>query len=84
MLTVALTGGIASGKTTVAGMFQSLGVPLIDSDLLAHQAIMPQGEAYQEVVAQFGSEILNDDNDRTINRGRLEPSCLAIAPVSNC
>ncbi|HBE07287.1 MAG TPA: dephospho-CoA kinase [Firmicutes bacterium] len=71
MLTVALTGGIASGKTTVAGMFQSLGVPLIDSDLLAHQAIMPQGEAYQEVVAHFGSEILNDDNDRTINRGRL-------------
>jgi len=69
MLTVALTGGIASGKTTVAEMFKSLGVPLIDSDLLAHQALMPQGEVYQEVLAQFGSEILNDD--RTINRGRL-------------
>lgn len=69
MLTVALTGGIASGKTTVAGMFQSLGAPLIDSDLLAHQAIMPQGEAYQDVLAVFGPEILNDD--RTINRGRL-------------
>lgn len=69
MLTVALTGGIASGKTTVAEMFDSLGVPLIDSDLLAHQALMPQGEAYQEVLAQFGPEILNDDH--TINRSRL-------------
>ena len=69
MLIVALTGGIASGKSTVAEMFKSLGAPLIDSDLLAHQALMPQGEAYQEVLAEFGTDILNEDH--TINRGRL-------------
>lgn len=69
MLIVALTGGIASGKSTVAEMFKSLGAPLIDSDLLAHQALMPQGEAYQEVLAEFGTDILNED--QTINRGRL-------------
>jgi len=69
MLIVALTGGIASGKSTVAEMFKSLGAPLIDSDLLAHQALMPQGEAYQEVLAEFGTDILNED--QSINRGRL-------------
>lgn len=69
MLIVALTGGIASGKSTVAEMFKSLGAPLIDSDLLAHQALMPQGEAYQEVLAEFGTDILNED--QTISRGRL-------------
>jgi dephospho-CoA kinase len=69
MLNVGLTGGIASGKSTVAGMFRDKGAQLIDFDSLAHFAQEPDRPAWREIVAAFGSDILNAD--RTINRPRL-------------
>ena len=64
-----LTGGIASGKSTVAAMLREFGFQVLDADTLAHQLIEPEQPAYNEVVQQFGREIL--DPDRRINRGKL-------------
>ncbi len=69
MLNVGLTGGIASGKSTVDKMFQDKGAHLIDHDILAHRVEEPDRSAWHDIVTFFGPEILNDD--RTINRSRL-------------
>jgi dephospho-CoA kinase len=69
MLNVGLTGGIASGKSTVAGMFQDKRAQLIDFDTLAHFAQEPDRPAWRMIVETFGSDILNED--RTISRPRL-------------
>lgn len=58
MLRVGLTGGIASGKTTVAVMLRELGCRLLEADRIAHQMIEPDGPAYKEVVREFGPAIL--------------------------
>lgn len=58
MLRFGLTGGIASGKTTVAAMLREMGFPVLDADRLAHRLIDPGQPAYQEVVRAFGKEIL--------------------------
>ncbi len=69
MLHAGLTGGIASGKSTVARMFQEKGAFLIDFDELAHFVEEPDRPAWEAIVAFFGSDILN--HDRTINRKKL-------------
>ena len=69
MLNVGLTGGIASGKSTVARMFVALGAHLIDFDKLAHEVQEPGKTAWQEIIKYFGDGILNQDD--TINRNRL-------------
>jgi dephospho-CoA kinase len=69
ILRVGLTGGIASGKSTVAGMFADLGAFVVDADELAHLAIAPGGAAHDAVVARFGREVL--DADGRIDRPRL-------------
>ena len=69
MLNVGLTGGIASGKSTVAGMLVDKGAVHIDFDALAHFVEEPGKPAWQAIVETFGDAILNED--RTINRGRL-------------
>jgi dephospho-CoA kinase len=69
MLNVGLTGGIASGKSTVAQMFVALGAHLIDFDKLAHEVQEPGRPAWKEIVRYFGDGILNQDD--TINRNRL-------------
>jgi dephospho-CoA kinase len=66
---VALTGGIASGKTTVANLFAELGVPVIDTDVIARQVVEPGQPALAAVVAAFGPEVL--DADGRIDRRRL-------------
>jgi dephospho-CoA kinase len=66
---VALTGGIASGKTTVANLFAELGVPLIDTDLLARQVVEPGQPALAKVVATFGPDVL--DTDGCLDRRRM-------------
>ena len=63
---VGLTGGIASGKSTVAGWFRELGAYVQDGDAVAHQVLEPGGAAYDDVVGRFGDGIL--DRDRSINR----------------
>ena len=69
MLNVGLTGGIASGKSTVARMLAELGAIHIDFDALAHFVEEPDQPAWKAIVDAFGGTILNED--RTISRERL-------------
>lgn len=69
MLKVGLTGGLACGKTFVGRALADLGCHLIEADRLGHEVLMPGGEAYQQVVDEFGSGILEPDG--TISRKRL-------------
>ena len=57
--TVALTGGIASGKTAVSDAFSALGVPVIDTDVIARSVVEPGSPGLQQVVAAFGDGVLN-------------------------
>lgn len=57
--TVALTGGIAAGKTLVSDLFASLGVTIIDTDVIAHQVVEPGEDALGEIVQAFGPQILD-------------------------
>lgn len=75
MLTIGLTGGIGSGKTTVIRLLTALGAPTIDADKVAHTTYAPGGPAYDGVVAAFGKEILAADG--TIDRGKLGPIVFA-------
>jgi len=58
MLLVGLTGGIGSGKSTVAGMLEKRGAVVFDADLLAREAIAPGTEGHDRVVERFGSNVL--------------------------
>ncbi len=69
MLIVALTGGIASGKSVVAGLLEELGCYIHHADEAAHELMEPEKPAWKEIVSHFGKKILNED--RTINRSRL-------------
>ncbi len=69
MLLVALTGGIATGKTVVAQIFKQLGCYVHESDTLAHRLIEPEKPAWKAIVGHFGQRILNPD--KTINRAVL-------------
>lgn len=60
MLRVGLTGGLATGKSYVGQIFQELGCRLLKADELGHAALLPGGEAYDEVVREFGSGILDE------------------------
>ncbi|ASS92129.1 dephospho-CoA kinase [Aeribacillus composti] len=66
---IGLTGGIASGKSTVSEMLKKRGIPVIDADLIAREVVEVGKKAYTEIVNAFGKEILNED--LTINRARL-------------
>lgn len=61
MWVVGLTGGMGSGKTTVATLFEELGVPIIDTDRIAHQLTVPGGEALAEIRNQFSSTVFQAD-----------------------
>ena len=69
MRKVGLTGGIASGKSTVSGMFRELGVPVIDADMIAREVVAPGSRALEAIVDAFGAEILTDE--KSLNRARL-------------
>jgi dephospho-CoA kinase len=60
MLVVALTGGIGSGKSTVARIFAELGAPVIDADLVAREVVAPGSPALAEIGSAFGPEVLDD------------------------
>lgn len=74
--TVALTGGIASGKTFVSDEFAKLGVPVIDTDVIAHQIVEPGQPALDEIECAFGPDILD------VN-GRLKRKALRAMIFSN-
>lgn len=69
MLIVGLTGGIGSGKTTVANLFAHLGVPIIDTDILAREVTNIGTPALNEISQHFGNTILNQDG--SLNRTKL-------------
>ncbi len=66
MILVGLTGGIATGKSTVAGMFRRYGATVIDADALAREVVEPGKPAWREIVKAFGKTVLNPDH--TLNR----------------
>ncbi len=73
MRIIGLTGGIGSGKSTVAKMLLEHGCPVVDADQLARDVVRPGEPAYAELVAAFGPEILvaGDGAGREIDRKRL-------------
>lgn len=72
MLVIGLTGGIASGKSTVSKEFQKLGLPIVDADVIAREVVEPGKKAYQQVIEAFQPEVpdlVNDD--KSLNRPAL-------------
>jgi len=69
MKAIGLTGGIASGKSTVANIMRGLGAKIVDADELARQIVEPGQPAWSEIVAAFGTDILNQD--KTLDRQKL-------------
>lgn len=69
MKLIGLTGGIAAGKSAVAAMLQRLGAKIIDADELAREIVEPGQEAWREIIAAFGREIIRQD--QSINREKL-------------
>lgn len=69
MLVVGLTGGIGSGKSEAARLFEQQGVPVIDTDLIARELVEPGRSALTEIVAEFGDQMLNGAG--RLNRARL-------------
>jgi len=60
-LRIGLTGGIASGKSTVADMFAKYGVPIIDTDLIAREVVQPGQPALDDIRHEFGDDVITED-----------------------
>jgi dephospho-CoA kinase len=75
MLIIGLTGGVGSGKSTVSRLFEALGVPVIDADLVAREVVEPGEPALEEITAHFGSRILTPEG--TLDRGKLREMVFA-------
>jgi len=73
MLKIGLTGGIGSGKSTVARLFEKHGVPIIDTDEIARDMVRPNQPALKKIVQEFGPDIVAGDGelDRTRLRERV-------------
>jgi dephospho-CoA kinase len=69
MFAVGLTGGIGSGKSTVADLFAARGVPVIDTDLIAHRITAPGGAAMQKIASEFGISFVAPDG--SLDRAKM-------------
>jgi dephospho-CoA kinase len=69
MRIIGLTGGIASGKTSVAALLERLGAAVVDADILSREVVEPGEEALRAIVAAFGAKVLSDDG--SLNRSAL-------------
>jgi len=69
MKIIGLTGGIASGKSTVSSMLKYLGALVIDADLIARRIVEPGGKALYDIIKEFGTSVLKSDG--TLNRKAL-------------
>ena len=76
MFSVGLTGGIASGKTTISNCFAGLGVPIIDTDVISRELLQPGELAYRQVRDHFGEEILAEN-------GKIDRAALRRIVFSN-
>ncbi len=74
MLSVALTGNIGAGKSTVAGLFEQWGATIIDADRLVREVQAPGQPALARIAARFGSEVIRADG--TLDRGTLREAVL--------
>ena len=72
---VALTGGIACGKSTVANLFAALGVSIVDTDLLAREVVAPGSPLLSQIAAHFGAGVLQPDG--SLDRPRLRERVFA-------
>ncbi|MDA7027189.1 dephospho-CoA kinase [Bacillus sp. CLL-7-23] len=68
-LVIGLTGGIASGKSTVAHMFQKRGITVVDADLIAKEVVEKGKAAYQKIIEVFGEKVLLDNGE--VDRKKL-------------
>lgn len=68
-LIIGLTGGIASGKSTVSSMFSSFNIPVVDADKISREVVEPGEDAYNEIRRIFGENILKED--QTLDRKQL-------------
>lgn len=75
MKIIGLTGGIGSGKTSVADLLRSHGLPVIDADQLARDVVEPGQPALAELADAFGADVLHADG--TLNRGELAARAFA-------
>ena len=75
MLNVALTGNVASGKSTIAAQWAQLGVPVISADELSRQVVLPGSSGIQAIRSAFGDEVLAADG--TLNRDRIRAIILS-------
>jgi dephospho-CoA kinase len=66
---IGLTGGIASGKSTVANLFAALGVPIVDTDLLAREVVAPGSALLRQITDHFSMQVLSGDG--TLDRQQL-------------
>ena len=69
VLKIGLTGGISSGKSTVAKYFAKLNIPIIDADKIAHELLEPNTTTYKKVIAHFGTKFLTAK--KTLDRSKL-------------
>ena len=77
MLRIGLTGGIGSGKSTVASEFEHLGISVFDLDQIAREIVLPGTPALRQIVGRFGAQILNSNNE--LDRGKLREIVFADA-----
>ncbi len=68
-LLVGVTGGIASGKTTVSNMLKEMGAPVVDFDVIAREVVEPEKPAWNQIVEYFGEQVLQED--RNLDRKKL-------------
>ena len=72
---IGLTGGIASGKSVVADMFAELGVPVIDTDVIAREVVAPGQPALDEIRTRFGDQMITADGN--LDRGAMREAIFA-------
>ena len=70
MQTIGLTGGIASGKSTVSETMQELGATILNADLIGHEAYLPGKDAYKDIIAAWGEDLI-DPESKLVDRLKL-------------
>ena len=74
-LVVAVTGGVASGKSALTGAFAELGVPVADADVAAREVVAPGSDGLARIVEHFGTDVLDDAG--SLDRGRMRKRIFA-------